>query len=547
MPKLIYAEPDEEITNLVDRLRSEKTEKELVFVLPAASRVMHSALNARLLMQYSNSLGKSSSVVTPDARAQSVAIETGFKVYPSVAAFEAGGALERPAQPSAAPFMAPVPNDWNSPAQRESRRTARATVPAAASAAGGAVPIGPARRPAAAVPRGVPTTAIVQGAGQRAWIIGGVAVLAVILIAFFVVVPAATVTVITPAHAVSVTPTVTGTTSAPGANDTLAVQTHVLQSQQSQQQQLTATGTKTIPGVAATGHVVFHNTGPFPTKFPAGVEVSTDSGVKFTTNADSDVVCSCPGYAATSSPVSVTARTADHTGNVGAGAIKNIDATSDQNYQVTNPQPTSGGQDAQQKTVVSQSDLDNAKKQLGDQLTQKVQQDLQSKTNGLKIVPETQAINVAIQADRKAGDEIDSNPPTFNATVTVTGQATAVDDGKVKEALRSALKRQVPAGYDLTDDPLNLGYKVASFDNSNGSVVFDSTASGYMSTAIDNQQVASLLSGKSPKSARSYLQGHIDVTDIIIQETPSFIPYLPLMSSRITIKRQVEKPLQPSQ
>ena len=48
MSKLIYAEPDDEITNLVDRLRSEKSEKELVFVLPGASRVMHSNLNARL-------------------------------------------------------------------------------------------------------------------------------------------------------------------------------------------------------------------------------------------------------------------------------------------------------------------------------------------------------------------------------------------------------------------------------------------------------------------------------------------------------------------
>ena len=68
MSKLIYAEPDDEITNLVDRLRSEKSEKELVFVLPGASRVMHSNLNARLLKQYSNTLGKTTSVISPDPR-----------------------------------------------------------------------------------------------------------------------------------------------------------------------------------------------------------------------------------------------------------------------------------------------------------------------------------------------------------------------------------------------------------------------------------------------------------------------------------------------
>src|SRR4030081_122186 len=95
MSKLIYAEPDDEITNLVDRLRSEKTEKELVFVLPGSSRVMHSNLNARLLKQYSNSLGKVTSVVSPDPRTQSVAIETGFSVFPTMAAFESGRSIDK--------------------------------------------------------------------------------------------------------------------------------------------------------------------------------------------------------------------------------------------------------------------------------------------------------------------------------------------------------------------------------------------------------------------------------------------------------------------
>ncbi|MDQ6746771.1 MAG: hypothetical protein M3010_01500, partial [Candidatus Dormibacteraeota bacterium] len=64
-------------------------------MLPAASRVMQSSLNARLLMQYSNSLGKKTSVVSPDPRTQGVAIETGFDTFPSMAALESGRALDR--------------------------------------------------------------------------------------------------------------------------------------------------------------------------------------------------------------------------------------------------------------------------------------------------------------------------------------------------------------------------------------------------------------------------------------------------------------------
>src|ERR1700716_668302 len=95
MSKLIYAEPDDEITNLVDRLRTEKTQQQVCFVLPAGSRLLHSNLNARLLKQYSNSLGKRTSVISPDARTQAIAIETGFSVFSSVAAFESGNAIDR--------------------------------------------------------------------------------------------------------------------------------------------------------------------------------------------------------------------------------------------------------------------------------------------------------------------------------------------------------------------------------------------------------------------------------------------------------------------
>ena len=537
MTKLIYAEPDDEITNLVDRLRSEKGEQELVFVLPPASRVMHSGLNARLLMQYSNSLGKTSSIVSPDPRTQSIAIDTGFKVFPSVSAYETGGALEHPHDAAAAgPTMAAVPNDWNADPGRAARRASRTPVAAAAGVAG-AVPIGP-RVAARSLPRGVPTTAIVSGAGRRAWILGGLALVAVVLIAVLVVLPAATVTVIISARPVSATPTVTGSTTAPAANDKLAVQTHLLQSQASQQQQFNTTGTKTIPGTTATGNVVFHNAGFFTVQFPAGVEVYTDSGVKFITNADSGPV----DHNGSSPPIGVTARVADHTGNVGAGAINHITNNSDPNYTVTNPQPTASGTDPQNKQIVSQADLDNAKKTLGDPLTAKVQQDLASKTAGLKLLPETQGVDVAVQADRKAGDEA----PNFTATVTANGHATTVDDAKVKQALRQALLGQVPAGYTLTDDPLKIAYKLASHDDTKGTVVFDSSASGFMATAIDAKQLQSQLAGKSPKAARDYIRGHVDATDIIIHESPSFIPYLPLLSGRIDIKRQVDQPLSTS-
>src|SRR5258708_23405867 len=181
MSKLIYAEPDDEITNLVDRLRSEKTEKELVFVLPGASRVMHSNLNARLLKQYSNSLGKTTSVVSPDPRTQSIAIETGFSVFPTMAAFESGKALDRAVDSSAAEapgILAPLPAAADPSFGAPPPSMGRAAPPPA-----------PVRTPR---PKPEPRTlpAVTGGrAGYLPYVLGGVGVLLILIILGLFVLP----------------------------------------------------------------------------------------------------------------------------------------------------------------------------------------------------------------------------------------------------------------------------------------------------------------------------------------------------------------------
>ena len=242
MAKLIYAEPDDEITNLVDRLRAEKAETDLVFVLPAASRVMQSGLNARLLMQYSNSLGKQTAVVSPDPRTQGTAIETGFTVYPTMTDYEARRSIDRAIEPAAALAPGfedyPAPDDGPPPAVTP-RRTEDPT--------------------AVAAPRARPAATRTKAAGESQHCPGSSAVSACCsscLILLFFVFPSATVTILTAARSVSATPTVTGSTTPSGSASQLAVQTTVQQAQESTSQSRAATGKKDVPAVPPTA-VVF--------------------------------------------------------------------------------------------------------------------------------------------------------------------------------------------------------------------------------------------------------------------------------------------------
>jgi hypothetical protein len=277
--------------------------------------------------------------------------------------------------------------------------------------------------------------------------------------------------------------------------------------------------------VVITNHLTFS-----PLLFPSGTEVYTDDAKKFRTHQDLTVPAR-----SSSPPIPITAEEGGAIGNVAPHTITHVTGADSSTATADNPDPTSGGVDASQKTIVSQQDLDKAKAQLGDPLVQKVKDELKQKAGKDKYLSETEKLDVAPTYDHKAGDETDK----FNASVQVTGHVTTVNDGKVKDVLFKTLQKQVPKDYQLTNDTPTISYKVGSHDDQGG-VSFTASAAGYMATAIDVSGLQKALAGKSPKDAQTYVRTHVDQVDVRIHLSPSFMPWLPWISGRIDIKRQVE-------
>src|SRR5579864_1439629 len=100
MSRVLYVEPDDEITDLVEKIRRSGEEGELVFVLPHRGNVLQSPLNLRLLQQYSRSFVKSTAIVSGDPRVQQLAKSAGFPTYASVQAYERGVQVVRPHRPA---------------------------------------------------------------------------------------------------------------------------------------------------------------------------------------------------------------------------------------------------------------------------------------------------------------------------------------------------------------------------------------------------------------------------------------------------------------
>ena len=498
--------------------------------------MLQSSLNARLLMQYSNSLGKKTSVVSPDPRTQGVAIETGFDTFPSMAALEAGRALDRAveAKTPVSPLTVGPPVGgafYDQPPVAATRRPVASPGPVSS----------PRPRPVAARPAAVAPVAVAAAGPRRSvgflpWVLAALGLFLVAMILLFFVLPSATVTITVAARSVNIAPTITGSTQPPGPTDRLAVQTALQSAQEQQAQQVTSTGQKIIPGVQATGSVVFSYGTPSPfipgVDFPKNTEVTTDDGKKFLTTQDSGTVK--PG--GSSGAVPVVASQGAAAGNVGAGAIKNISNNPDPaRFSVTNPSPTQNGTDPQTKTVVSVADMEKAKAQLGPGLTQKVKDDIKGKAGKDVVIADTQAVDLTVTGDHQPGDEV----PNFNATVTAKGRATTVNDDRVKQVLRDALLRTVISGYHLTDDPVKLDYKEVQHDESGG-VVWDASASGFQATAVNETDLRQNISGKSAKDAAVYVRSHMDALSTNVVLSPPFVPWLPFIAGNIHFRTQVQ-------
>src|SRR3989475_2815224 len=100
----IYVETEEEIPELVERLRRYHGEDTMV-VLPMRSRIGQSRFNFQLLRNYSARLGKRVTVVCDDPAVQKMASESGFPVFGAIGPQGEG----LPSEAEAAP---PIRKGW---------------------------------------------------------------------------------------------------------------------------------------------------------------------------------------------------------------------------------------------------------------------------------------------------------------------------------------------------------------------------------------------------------------------------------------------------
>lgn len=83
MDEILYLEPDEEITSVIDKIKQSKSGR-LSLVIPRDATLLQSVINLRLLAKEAANLGKEIALVTSDKIGRNLAAKVGLTVYDSI-------------------------------------------------------------------------------------------------------------------------------------------------------------------------------------------------------------------------------------------------------------------------------------------------------------------------------------------------------------------------------------------------------------------------------------------------------------------------------
>ena len=97
----------------------------------------------------------------------------------------------------------------------------------------------------------------------------------------------------------------------------------------------------------------------------------------------------------------------------------------------------------------------------------------------------------------------------------------------------------VPVCYRAAGRLLNLALSYDAIDpTADGHVTLNGHASGFYTPVFLDKAIRSHLKGMSPSKAHAFLQSLRNVVDARVVQSPFGLPWLPLFSSRITLKIQ---------
>ena len=278
----------------------------------------------------------------------------------------------------------------------------------------------------------------------------------------------------------------------------------------------------------ATGNVVFScatKACPATVTIPLGTLLTSARSLGYTTTAAATVTRARPATAA------VRATAPGASWNAAPDTITTINDSNQfsNDLHVTNPAAVAGGADVTSAQIIQQSDWDMVRAALETNVTDSLDAKLKAKAVQLTYVTDGPPA-LTVTGDHKVGDKVS----TFTLTMTGTIGATAFSTSAAQSLIRAALGVKVPAGQQLTGDPVKISWQIVQAVPS-GDVTVNGTATGWVTPRVSTDTLRARIRGLSPADARKSLQRAVPGSEVEIRLAPLAVPWLPLVTQHISL------------
>jgi hypothetical protein len=282
------------------------------------------------------------------------------------------------------------------------------------------------------------------------------------------------------------------------------------------------TGSVTTPIAYAKGTIELTNKSTRILNLPAGLRVSSESGISFETM--SGVILAI----GKSHSVAIRATQPGSSGNLAAGEVDQVEGPLALSLQAINPDPISGGAESR-RSAVSKGDLDALRSSLSERVYREAQTGMQNlAATGRTIVEKS----LQVQFDSRDAADLDVNTPadTVGLTLHAVASALACPTDIARSRAQSILTSHLQAGEMLS--PANTAFRLEE----NAQAAIDLYASGQAVKIPDRNAMTLALRARSPTQAAAVLRTQFGAQKVAaVDLTPAWIPVLPLFPYQIQI------------
>lgn len=572
---VIYIDIDDEITSIIDKLRSSES-RIVALVLPKRATMLQSSVNMKLLKKAADDDNKRLVLITAESGLQPLAGMVGLyvaKTLQSKPEIPTSSTLETPSNeietveetiPAINPELSPTAAvgelaglDMPTPKPVRKPELAPRPIPTPREDEDDAIELDNAVEAVAADTAADDELNAPKKRGKgkkdkslkvpnfnrfRRRLLAGMLLLIVLIAGWLVlsnVLSHATVTIATKTSSVNANLTLNLSTSASSVDPTTStIPAYLQKTQKTLSQQVPTTGQQN-QGNTASGSVTLtdQECGPnitgYPSDLPAGTAVTTN-GLTFTTQQDTsfnqfnNAHNGCINFQA-SGPTPITAQNPGSNYNV-----SNATFTVSGSQNITGNGTTTGGTDNIVQTV-AQSDITNATQKLGSANTGAIKSSLESALEqaGYYPLPATFASGTP---STSSSAQVGQQATTVTVTQTTTYTMYGVHKSDVQTLLDQNIQSQLTSGSQhIQNDGLSSAtYSLASQSGSGSQITVQTTA--VIGPDIKPSTVKSLVAGKKSGDIQSIFGAYPGVVNVTVKYSPFWVSTVPKNQSKITVK-----------